>query len=508
MKRRNFLREILFFVVAFIFGYSIKVDGDNMVLEEVDSNSNKGTDGKTNTDEIKVMKEQFEDIKRKLTLNVEDFNGSNNVDKIQNAINFSVKNGRCLEFTKLYDITDQGPLTIDKGLGTFYIVGKGGGIIKNDDGYIFDNSFIPSIQRISDINIKGMYFESNVKKTVTNVWNLDCFLRINSSDNTYNGIDSVFRTDHKLAQSIRFSRESIRGGNNYAFYALKMIDVTISECLIEDRNIGWGYSGGGIANTVSSSVSPDKTSNFNIRIENNVIEGMDLCGVKLGNCIASKISGNYMEANNGYYDLWSLVDDNTYTHSLEFSSNHTQQTAQQVKDKIPALKIRNIISMSKKYKQKSSALFSNNRALGVLYETNSFINSIGDHTDGPAICIPIDKIILIGGQNRLPEDADSGVLATIISGTAYGYFKTKMVVLNANEQKLIHIDVINAYFDNPITDNSVVSVTTNDITNVIVISYNWEFKSQNTATVNIVLKNVASYKVSPVIKINVINLGD
>ncbi|PAW30068.1 hypothetical protein BKC07_04365 [Peribacillus simplex] len=449
----------------------------------------------------------------KKPVNVEDFSGDNNRDKIQNAINFAMNNGRSLEFTKIYDITGLGSLTMEKvspgKVGTFYIRGNGGGIIKNDNGYIFDNSSLPNRPRISDTNVEGMFFESAVKTTVTNVWNLDYFLRLNSANNTYKGIDSVGRADTDLVQSVRFHNESIRGGNNYAFLANWMVDVTISECLIEDRNPGWGYSGGGIANAVSSSLTRDKTSNINIRIENNVIEGMDLCGVKLGNCVSSTIKGNYMESNTGgYFDLWTLVDDNTYSISLDFSGNHIQQSAQQVAANTPGLKIKNVLPSDSTFKQKSNSFFSNNRAVGVLYETNSFINSLGDYTSGSVFCIPMDKLILVAGQNTLPVNAGTGALATVASGIAYGFRKTQTVGIQGGEKKKVSIDVINAYFFNPITDNSIVSVTTSDLTNIKIHGYNWNFKSVNVTTVNIAIENLSASFLSVPIHINVINLGE
>lgn len=56
MIRRNFLRKILLFLLAFIFGYTVKKEGEKMVLQRVDPTM---VDGKAIADEINVLKEQF-----------------------------------------------------------------------------------------------------------------------------------------------------------------------------------------------------------------------------------------------------------------------------------------------------------------------------------------------------------------------------------------------------------------------------------------------------------------
>ncbi|MED3711642.1 glycosyl hydrolase family 28-related protein [Peribacillus frigoritolerans] len=66
MNRRKFFRNFLLFIFAFIFGYTIKKDGENTILQRIDST--KETDGKSIADEIKVLKERT----KKNTLKIED----------------------------------------------------------------------------------------------------------------------------------------------------------------------------------------------------------------------------------------------------------------------------------------------------------------------------------------------------------------------------------------------------------------------------------------------------
>ncbi|MDO7488044.1 glycosyl hydrolase family 28-related protein [Peribacillus frigoritolerans] len=68
MKRRNLLRNMLVFIFAFIFGYAVKKDGENMILQRLDSNI-KDKDSNSVVEEIKVLTDQITDI----ALNVKNF---------------------------------------------------------------------------------------------------------------------------------------------------------------------------------------------------------------------------------------------------------------------------------------------------------------------------------------------------------------------------------------------------------------------------------------------------
>ncbi|MFJ7509865.1 hypothetical protein ACIQW7_10440 [Peribacillus simplex] len=61
MKRRNLIRNILIFIFAFVFGYTVKKDGEGMVLERFDSTINRDKFLNTVTDKIKLLNEQVSD---------------------------------------------------------------------------------------------------------------------------------------------------------------------------------------------------------------------------------------------------------------------------------------------------------------------------------------------------------------------------------------------------------------------------------------------------------------
>ncbi|MEW5595553.1 glycosyl hydrolase family 28-related protein [Peribacillus frigoritolerans] len=89
MKRRNFLCNILLFIFTFIFGYTVKKEGEDMLLQRVDPT--KGKDEKSFGDEIKVLKELLTDI----AVNVKTFGavGDGIIDDtvaIQDALDYCI----------------------------------------------------------------------------------------------------------------------------------------------------------------------------------------------------------------------------------------------------------------------------------------------------------------------------------------------------------------------------------------------------------------------------------
>lgn len=63
MNRRNLLRNIILFIFAFIFGYTIKKDGETTVLQRGNSPLFTGKGGESLIDEISIIKEQSENTR-------------------------------------------------------------------------------------------------------------------------------------------------------------------------------------------------------------------------------------------------------------------------------------------------------------------------------------------------------------------------------------------------------------------------------------------------------------
>ncbi|MGG0283595.1 glycosyl hydrolase family 28-related protein [Peribacillus butanolivorans] len=76
MKRRNLLRNLFLFIFAILFGYTVKKEDENMVLQLNDSSVYNGSDGKSIVDEIKVLTKNLTQTVNNLNdrgLNVKEF---------------------------------------------------------------------------------------------------------------------------------------------------------------------------------------------------------------------------------------------------------------------------------------------------------------------------------------------------------------------------------------------------------------------------------------------------
>ncbi|WP_260284796.1 right-handed parallel beta-helix repeat-containing protein [Peribacillus aracenensis] len=67
MNRRNLLRNFVIFIFAFLFGYTIKKEGENMLLEKVDPTIVSSKDGKLIGEKIKALNEQLADNSKNIT---------------------------------------------------------------------------------------------------------------------------------------------------------------------------------------------------------------------------------------------------------------------------------------------------------------------------------------------------------------------------------------------------------------------------------------------------------
>ncbi|MEY8756312.1 glycosyl hydrolase family 28-related protein [Peribacillus frigoritolerans] len=84
MKRRKFVRNILLFIFAFIFGYTVKKEGESMILQRIESTMDKGKGGKSIA-EIKILEEELASVSKninELNVNISNYGavGDNSTD--------------------------------------------------------------------------------------------------------------------------------------------------------------------------------------------------------------------------------------------------------------------------------------------------------------------------------------------------------------------------------------------------------------------------------------------
>ena len=260
--------------------------------------------------------------KFKDTISVKDFGASStatpavNAAAITAAINYALTvNGSqqphpAIEFPELCNITGY-TITINKPTiigypDPYYLtfVGTGGGIRKDDAGYMFTGANPVS----GFIRVQNMSFKS-VRGAGTTVWDCNKLMYIDSSFNEYFAVDRVVYQDSdvlgELFQSSRFVNEHIKDGSGYAFLWKRAADIVIANCKFETRDSAIGNV------SPLSPLSSTTNQNNTVRIENNVIQGLflgDGAAIKLGNSWGLVIRGNYTESCKRYIDLHSLVE--------------------------------------------------------------------------------------------------------------------------------------------------------------------------------------------------------
>ena len=234
-------------------------------------------------------------------INPDDFNGSD-VEKLQHAIDKAVITHDEIVLTREYNIT-YGTLKINKpNVGDrkiLHIRGINGGITKNDSGYMFTSDVLPidDIIYLGDVKLSNLLIKS-VSGAKTRVIDCNRIIRVLLENNQYINVDCILHSNSGYIQTARLINEHITGGCGYLVDCEECYDVTISDCIVEHReNVFIQRS----IESTESNVDPTGLSSNNVRIVNNLFEGLTSSDsvLKFGFTTALTIEGNYFECNNG-----------------------------------------------------------------------------------------------------------------------------------------------------------------------------------------------------------------
>ena len=365
----------------------------------------------------------------------DDLEGANDFEKVQNAFDKAISEGRSVNFERMYDITGH-TIAIHKSTiprKLFYIKGEGGGLIKNDSGYFYTGSD----RYVSDVISQNMVYQSTsgAGAVVFNGDSSNGIIRLTTEKDTYLNVDSVINSPNNFIQSVRIIGNTITGGKGWAIEFKSSYDTTIMDNTIEHRE-------NGIRNT-GNTRNPD---NNTLRIENNVIEGLTGKGLYLGSSFGVIIKGNYMENNGeGYFDL---TLSNNYHNGLTLIGNTIQQSEEQIVSKVPAFKM-GLLG--------DGVSAEGNISTGVLFETTKAgtagrIISIGSYSYSGELELPSEnRIVREFGRNRTTENS-------IISGSVELYRNgVSGVLFAANETKLLSIPFENI---TKVDNKSLISIDT------------------------------------------------
>jgi len=271
--------------------------------------------------------------KKGSTITPDDFTGANDKAKLQACINYCVANGYpTIVFDRMLDITGQGSVSIDKvpswtNRTVITLEGSGGGIVKNDAGIIFTSA----TANTGDITIRGLKFAST-SGAGTVVIDGDKLIRLSLSENEYRSVDRVFSqtTVGRFAQTVRFHKEHVVAGTGPAITFRESYDVTVDDCLFEDRTAGvWNSDG-----------TMTVIANRNLRITKSLFENMSGVPIKLAYSWGCVLDGNYFEFNGAatdpQIDLYSLAA-SARQRGVVLRANQVQQTTAQKAAKVGSI---------------------------------------------------------------------------------------------------------------------------------------------------------------------------
>lgn len=237
---------------------------------------------------------------------LDDNEGANDFEKLQNAINKVIKgDNRNIILDRKVEIPQGKTLMINREVSGSYfgdnhlghqinIYGIGnGGIIKRDNGFMFDSEDINSTPNESILTYTGqvalynMYIEGNKDNILING---DRVLRFTVQNCDINKIRII--KSEKYTQSIYILNNRIRWWNDVCLDTNNNYDLTVKNNLFEFGQSFWTFKG---ANGV--------------RICDNLIEGLTGYVVKAkisSGCHGLIIEGNYVEGNKEYFDFTEL----------------------------------------------------------------------------------------------------------------------------------------------------------------------------------------------------------
>lgn len=260
--------------------------------DQVDNIKNEILQGRKSTLKDKtfdVLDDRLEEIELNITqhaVNPDQFEG-NDLQKLQQAIDFVINSIEVvgIRLHRMFNITGLGSLKINQShinRKPIYLFGEGGGIIKNDTGYILDSDE----WRTGDIHTSHCRFES-VEGGNTTFLNGDKIIRYFDVGSTFNNVDKVVKAAGYL-QSIYLNQTSIVGGLGYAITFNAAYDVHFNQILVEHRDsfIHQTKNGG------------ENTKIFTFTITDSVIEGLRNNAMLFDGVIASiNFDGLYLEKN-------------------------------------------------------------------------------------------------------------------------------------------------------------------------------------------------------------------
>lgn len=272
------------------------------------------------------------------TIRPSQFAGATDRDKLQATIAACIADGyKTIVLDRWYDLTGAAAVSIDKvnwyDRDKVVITADGGGIIKNDSGFVFTSA----TANTGDVALVGVKFKSTPGVGAT-VFDADKLLRFDTHKCEFRDWDHYLQqtTVGRWAQSVRLMDCVIVGGSGAFVRCRESYDMTLRDNLVEDRDAK-GEQAMFFENTDGTMTG---IANRNLRILSNTVENCDRVPIKLAMCWSAALDLNYFEQNGNatdpQIDLWTLATLVRQT-GLRITNNMVQQKTTQKDNKIGAI---------------------------------------------------------------------------------------------------------------------------------------------------------------------------
>lgn len=243
-------------------------------------------------------------------------------EKLTQAIDdVLAKGGGIIRLPRMYDLTGQDPIMLDKTdakdrrVVTF--LGDGGGITKNDAGFIFD----------SNINNSGDWFFNNVRfestaGAGTTVFNGGKIIRIHFTDCHLRDVDHYGTAENRFFQTVSINGGSAVGGSGWLFDGPCYYDVKIAGGFFAEHREHF------LRQTLET--TGEWKSINGLRVIGSMMEGLSGKTFEFARVEQLTISGNYFESNKqGYIDFRQAdyldaidISDNRVFHHPDTNTNN------------------------------------------------------------------------------------------------------------------------------------------------------------------------------------------
>ena len=425
---------------------------------------------------LKTNQIDFTALLQDTPISPEQFIG-NDFQKLQEAIALAISEQRSIQLSRMYDITGSGVLLIDKGQGyspntnrkPFYLKGIGGGIRKDDAGYIFSASLVD----VGEIFAENVRFQS-VEGAGCTVWDGNNLINLFSSECHYVNCDGIMEANTRYGQGWNFFHNVIVGGKGWAFSFKYCWAVFIDNNIIEWRE-------NGICNTGTIN-EPNQC----LRIAGNTIEGLTGLAISINGSSALQLRGNYFEANAGGHVIIKSP-----CLGMEMSNNFYEMNASQLANGTPAVSL-------------PSGLFSSrgNRCNGVMYNMIAETTLYSENDWSP------NTSIAVGDISELYTNKKDGEAVTFNGGVIKKYGASTFYENNVSPTLTsLEKRVIDIVMPGNIYDDDHISVRVSNVPAPQEIRL-LNFSRLNITTVRVVVENTFTESLAIVIHATVLRLGN